>query len=194
MKQRFFSILFNIDGIELLEKDLGRRFSKPEFAQYGLWQRIKYLKRNVQYLTLVYYRLAFACKRKLLKKFFLSQYQKYSIKTGIEFLLPSLGGGLIMPHWGRIILNAKSIGENLYVFHNVTIGNDYASGVPEIGRNVFIGVNSTILGDIKIGDNVVIGACSFVDFDIPSNSMVVGNPAKVIKTIDDEYIKRMIGY
>lgn len=99
-----------------------------------------------------------------------------------------------MPHLGRIILNADNIGENLYVFHNVTIGNDYTTGKPEIGDNVFIGTNSVVLGDIKIGSNVIIGACSFVNTDVPSNSLVVGNPAKVIRKIDDEYISRMIGY
>lgn len=99
-----------------------------------------------------------------------------------------------MPHWGRIILNAKRIGDDLYVFHNVTVGNDYVSGVPTIGNNVFIGTNSVILGDITVGDNVVIGAGSFVNSDIPSNSLAAGNPARVIRPIEDNFISNMIGY
>lgn len=51
-----------------------------------------------------------------------------------------------------------------------------------IGNNVFIGANSVILPGIKIGNNVVIGAGSIVCKDIPSNSIAVGNPCKVIKT------------
>lgn len=60
----------------------------------------------------------------------------------------------------------------------------------EIGDNVFIGRNSTIMGGVKIGDNVVIGANSVVTKSIPSNSVVVGAPAKVISNIEDYYIKR----
>ena len=89
-----------------------------------------------------------------------------------------------MPHWGRIILNAESIGNDLYVFHNVTVGNDYKSGKPQIGNNVFIGTATTIIGDVIIGDNVVIGAGSCVLSDIPDNSLAAGNPAKVIKKIE----------
>lgn len=50
-----------------------------------------------------------------------------------------------------------------------------------IGNNVFVGTNSVILPGVKIGDNVVIGAGSVVCKDIPSNSIAVGNPCKVIK-------------
>ena len=51
----------------------------------------------------------------------------------------------------------------------------------EIGDNVFVGANSVILPSVKIGDNVVIGAGSVVAKNIPSNSIAVGNPCKVIK-------------
>jgi acetyltransferase-like isoleucine patch superfamily enzyme len=51
-----------------------------------------------------------------------------------------------------------------------------------IGKNSFIGVGSTILPGVKIGDEVIIGASSVVTKNIPSNSVAVGNPARVIKT------------
>lgn len=51
----------------------------------------------------------------------------------------------------------------------------------EIGNNVWIGANSVILPSVKIGDNVVIGAGSIVTKNIPSNTIAVGNPCKVIK-------------
>lgn len=50
-----------------------------------------------------------------------------------------------------------------------------------IGNHVFIGANSVVLPGVQIGDNVVIGAGSIVTKDIPSNSIAVGNPCKVIK-------------
>ncbi|MGB6083988.1 acyltransferase [Moheibacter sp.] len=58
-----------------------------------------------------------------------------------------------------------------------------------IGNNVFIGANSVILPGIQIGNNVVIGAGSVVAKDIPSNSIAVGNPCKVIKE-KQPYIER----
>lgn len=54
-----------------------------------------------------------------------------------------------------------------------------------IGSNVWIGANSTILPSVEIGDNVIIGANSLVSKDIPSNSIAVGNPCKVIKKKED---------
>lgn len=54
-----------------------------------------------------------------------------------------------------------------------------------IGNNVFVGMNSTILGGTTIGDNVVIGANSLVTGNIPSNTVCAGNPAKVISKIED---------
>jgi serine O-acetyltransferase len=129
-----------------------------------------------------------------LKWVFWRLYLANSQVSGLEILTKNLGGGVILPHWGRILLNAEEIGSDLYCFHNVTIGNDYKTGIPKIGNNVFIGTGSVILGKITIGDNVVIGANSFVNSDIPANSLVVGNPAKIIKQISDDYINMMIGY
>jgi serine O-acetyltransferase len=53
--------------------------------------------------------------------------------------------------------------------------------VPKIGNHVYIGAGAVVLGPITIGDNVVIGANSVVVNNIPSNSLVVGAPAKIIK-------------
>lgn len=62
-------------------------------------------------------------------------------------------------------------------------------GLVDIGNNVFIGASTTVLPGVRIGDNVVVGANSVVSKDIPSNSVVAGNPARVICTYDD-YINR----
>jgi acetyltransferase-like isoleucine patch superfamily enzyme len=53
----------------------------------------------------------------------------------------------------------------------------------KIGSNVQIGANSVIAPGVTIGDNVIIGALSFINKDIPSNSVAVGSPCKVIKSI-----------
>lgn len=77
-------------------------------------------------------------------------------------------------------MNAKRIGNNFKTKHNVTIGNN-GGGTPIIGDNVFIGVGAVVVGDITIGDNVQIGANAVVTKDVPSNAVVIGNPAYIIK-------------
>jgi len=64
--------------------------------------------------------------------------------------------------------------------HNNHSTHDVAAPIV-IGNNVFIGSNSVILPSVTIGNNVVIGAGSIVAKDIPSNSIAVGNPCRVIK-------------
>lgn len=62
-------------------------------------------------------------------------------------------------------------------------------GLVKIGNNVFVGAGSIILPHTKIGDNVIIGAGSVVAKDIPSNSVAVGNPARVIMSYN-QYMER----
>ena len=58
---------------------------------------------------------------------------------------------------------------------------DSGGGCPTIGDNVFIGTNSCIFGNVKIGINVVIAAGAVVVHDVPGNVTVAGIPAKIIK-------------
>lgn len=83
------------------------------------------------------------------------------------------------------VINAKSIGRNFQFRNGLTIGNkgnDNAQ-LPVIGDNVTVGAQVVIIGDVKIGNHVIIGAGSVVVKDIPSYSVVAGNPARVIKSL-----------
>lgn len=64
------------------------------------------------------------------------------------------------------------------------------AGRVKIGNNVFIGMNSTILKGVTIGNNVVIGANSLINKNVPDNSVVVGNPQRVVCDIDSYLEKR----
>lgn len=99
-----------------------------------------------------------------------------------------------------------SIGDNCKITQNVTIlAHDYGVSVPRrvygkfvggslpvtIGKNVFIGMNAIILKGTSIGDNCIIGANSVVKGDFPSGSVIAGNPAKVISTLENYYKKNL---
>jgi serine O-acetyltransferase len=71
------------------------------------------------------------------------------------------------------------IGDRVGVMHNVTIGTNMGAGAPVIGNDVFIGVNSVVLGAIRVGDRVRIGPNTAVTRSVPSDSIVVGSPARV---------------
>jgi acetyltransferase-like isoleucine patch superfamily enzyme len=65
-----------------------------------------------------------------------------------------------------------------------------SSGRVMIGDNVFFGTCAVVLKGVRIGDNCIIGACSVVTKNIPSGSVAIGNPARVICTIEEYYHKR----
>ena len=96
----------------------------------------------------------------------------------------NIGKGLVLWHGYSTIIFAESIGENCEIWHNVTIGRAHNLGRrPRIGNNVKVCAGAIVLGDIEIGDNVVIGAGAVVIKSIPANSVVVGNPAKIVKQL-----------
>jgi serine O-acetyltransferase len=74
---------------------------------------------------------------------------------------------------------ATIIGDRLGVMHNVTIGTNMRDGAPVIGDDVFIGVNSTVLGAIRIGDRVRIAANTAITTNVPSDSIAVGSPSRI---------------
>ena len=100
------------------------------------------------------------------------------------FPCENIGGGVYPAHPFATVLNAKSIGKNFSFRQCTTLGNkkdgDGTAIGPIIGDNVTLGANVCIIGDVKVGNNVIVGAGSVVVKDIPDNVVVAGNPARII--------------
>lgn len=99
-----------------------------------------------------------------------------------------IGAGFLILHSvGIVIGHEVIIGENCEIFQNVTIGSNRKKKnnryMPTIGNNVSIGTGAIIVGSIHIGNNVVIGANSYVDKDIPDNALVIGTPARIVRLL-----------
>ncbi len=107
-----------------------------------------------------------------------------------------IGPGLYIPHPLGILIGGATIGKNFTISQNCTVGDKKPTGAYNvkpsdwydkdnvvIGDWVFMGAGSCVLGLIKIGNNVIIGANSVVTKNIPSKVMVAGIPARIIKKL-----------
>jgi len=121
----------------------------------------------------------------LKRLFFAWLRRRYSYKFGFQIPVgTSIGEGFFIGHHGTIVVNVKArIGKNCNIAHNVTIGQanrGRLEGYPTIGDHVWIGTGAVIVGNIHIGNNVLIAPNAYVNMDVPENSLVLGNPAKII--------------
>lgn len=149
-----------------------------DLSRQGLWAMALYRFGRWRYtIRSRWLRLPFSFLYKLLKPVF-------EILTGIE--LPcevTLGRRFRIDHFGGIIISGDAIfGDDCVVRNGVTVGLRHAGerGSPVIGHRADIGAGAKILGPIRIGDDVAIGANAVVLTDVPSNSIAVGVPARIL--------------
>ncbi len=148
-----------------------------DWTRRGLWAMAIYRFGNWRYkIRNRAIRMPFSFAYKLLKV--LSE-----ILTGIE--LPCevrLGRRFRIDHFGGIVISGDAVfGDDCIVRNGVTVGLRHTGerGAPVIGDRADIGAGAKILGSIRIGDDVAVGANAVVIADVPSNSIAVGVPAKV---------------
>ena len=111
----------------------------------------------------------------------------------VEIHSTNIGPGLYISHVGTILIGPITIGCNLSITHNVTIGIGHRfgeAGMPSsIGDNVWIGTGSVISGDISIGKNVTIGSGCILSRSLPDGCLAMGNPGRIVELeYDNRYL------
>lgn len=155
---------------------------------------------NSVFRQIFYYRIYNKCTNLLGKKIIRFIYHFNRKRNGIDLPLEAnIGTGLLLLHPQNITFNSQcNIGCNLTILKGATIGATKDENgnnlVPKIGNNVYIGINAVVIGNIEIGDNSIICANSFVNFNVPNDSIVLGNPGKIHykKNASNVYIKNKI--
>lgn len=157
----------------IIKSDLNNLKRQININLKFIWTLIYFLHNNSYYRSLFYYRIGPV--KSLLVSWYrpCNRYFIFSNTTKIDT-------GFYFAHPYGTIINADSIGKNFKCIQLTTIGKS-KNLRPIIGNDVECGANVTIIGGIKIGNNVTIGAGSVVVKDVPNDCVIAGNPAKIIK-------------
>ena len=107
----------------------------------------------------------------------------------------AVGPGLHLPHGGRVVVHGEAIlGQDCCINQGATIGvsgRGERRGVPVLGDRVYVGPNAVVVGPIEVGDDVLVGANSLVNRDVPPSTTVVGVPAVVVsREGSKEYLRQ----
>ena len=160
-------------------------FAKDTFHYFGqAGVKLGRLVGDFGYRYVFYLRM---CQAGGLRKLLFALPRKHlSRRCGLEISpATQIGEGLYIGHPYGITINVDAkLGRNVNIHKGCTIGQENRGkrkGVPTIGDQVYLGINSTIAGNVTIGNDVFIASNTFVNQDIPDHSIVVGNPCKVIE-------------
>jgi serine O-acetyltransferase len=111
------------------------------------------------------------------------------VRVGLDVHMDSsaeIGAGLQVYHFGGIRLRRCRLGRDCVIHHEVRLepDGDGREG-PRLGDRVWVGPHACILGPVRVGDGATIGAGAIVKNDVPPNSMVLGDPARVMRVAYD---------
>lgn len=166
-------------------------FSKDLYRYYGeegesLARR---LLRPPELRYIAMFRRASTCKFAPLRLYYTVRLKLMAYKTLIQIpARTEIGEGFYIGHSGRVIINPDAkLGKNMNISTGVVIGSENGGkrkGAPTFDGNCWIGANAVIVGNIRIGEDVLIAPLAYVNCDVPPHSVVVGNPARIISKED----------
>lgn len=145
----------------------------------------RYLMLTPGFRYIFFFRKTQLAKFKISRLFWQILLRQCMLRTGIQIpTRTKIANGFRIVHFGHIIINpATKIGKNFNIYPGVTIGHSEGKkfGSPTIGNNVCVFTNAVIVGGVKIGNDVVIAPNSFVNFDVPDDAIVIGNPGQILQ-------------
>lgn len=149
-----------------------RKLINSDLGNGSLYSLIKSLSLYKHWRNIFYYRIGNI-------KYFVKWICPEEHSISIPITTP-IGSHFVLVHAINSFINAESIGSNFTCYQNVTIGTT-RNKRPIIGNNVTLYTSAIVIGDIKIGNNVAIGAGAVVTKNVADNCTVVGNPARIVK-------------
>lgn len=166
-------------------------FKKDLYRYYGD-EGEPFLKKVFRPLELKYisvFRKANMCKFLPVKLVYMLRLMYLSNRTKIQIpARTTIGEGFYIGHLGRVIIHPDArLGRNINIGTGVTIGMENRGkrrGAPVIGDNCWIGTNAVVVGNVTIGTDVLIAPLTYVNFDVPDHSIVIGNPGRIIPRED----------
>ena len=155
---------------------------KDRLVKYNMWMIFHFIKR-LRKTEYYFYKKNNSILYEIM--YLLAERQKniMGMKLGLEIGKNSCGKGILIWHFGDIVINGDArLGENCILHGNNCIGNDGVIGNnPIIGDNVEIGVGAKILGNVEIANNITIGAGAVVvDSFLEPGSVIAGVPARIV--------------
>ena len=148
----------------------------------GLWNLIVTAIRKKGFRYICYFRWYQSGHFHFLARIML---RRYSYSLGLDIHGDTnIDSGFVIHHPYNIAVNGRAVlGQNVTLYHGCTIGIEprgKRAGNPILGNNVWVGSNACIVGNVHIGNDVLIAPLTFVNFDVPDHSVVIGNPGQII--------------
>jgi serine O-acetyltransferase len=108
-----------------------------------------------------------------------------------------LGKGFYLGHFGGVVISPNAVlGANINIAQGVTIGATSRGdriGAPTLEDRVWVGANAILVGKITVGREALIAPGAYVNFDVPPNSVVLGNPGKIVSQAGSAgYVNRVL--